>query len=729
MASANPTCHFANLLTDQYPRRYGFCDGEFMAIEECQDMDENGYSESYLILLRSGHLNEYDQSKGWQICRFHKDAFGLQFENTLRQKKCFYFEHTSGKAPFKENISLERSVQLLEDRGLIVPYGAKYCMACTRKISDLLKTPVPEDEEKMESTPSDCGPRLDLGNSDTPGSSIGTQKNPRDMAIELIQTVEPTFDNKKAMWKTKQPIHQLKKTAKFKMRKTLGLTIKAAISAFTSCEDDIGEIWTDVKDSGFVEKALGQKVLMDSYIKEIVRAHNLACNPRERIQILSLVSKLGFDKLRKFNPPKNNEEMDEDETDDDEIDDDNGNVDDMEVSHAGDVKLKGESKKIYWNPPLTWDYYKNARIHYGKFGAGGRPIEKKVYARERIKKEVLRTIIDFVTSDEQQQSVAFGTILVKGPEGEKVRIARAIRKRHDAELIRQVIALLKENGMDAPAESTLRALFKLIPAGHAKDIKGLDPVYENHRRAFRRLQEVCTELHDIFLSATGDERIIDEFDCENIELVDKVQQALKICESYILGYFIYNVSYDSKCLNHCVTLACSDPKDKNFQEQCSAESLDESEDHGERCDYCNLFPIVTKILDELIKNAPLEEEGLQKQILEYDMDKAKTNINLYKKQVFRHYVGSQTWDKYFLELTNMAMGTMDWGMKVPPETHREDSLMWFGKVRNLILSCPKMILCDSMFFNNFRRECLMEPLVMKNPKKIMENKMMVIQLS
>ena len=136
----------------------------------------------------------------------------------------------------------------------------------------------------------------------------------------------------------------------------------------------------------------------------------------------------------------------------------------------------------------------------------------------------------------------------------------------------------------------------------------------------------------------------------------------------------------------CVTFACSDPKDKRFQEQCSADSLDESEGHSETCDYCNLFPILTHILDELIKKARFEED-LQKEVLEYDMEKAKTNIALYKKQVFRHYVGSQAWEKYFLDNdTNMAMGTMDWGMKVIPETHREDSTQWFGKVRDLILS-------------------------------------------
>ena len=55
--------------------------------------------------------------------------------------------------------------------------------------------------------------------------------------------------------------------------------------------------------------------------------------------------------------------------------------------------------------------------NYDKFQAGGQPVEVNAKPRERIKKEVIRTIIDFLTSEEVQQSVAYGTILVKGPDG------------------------------------------------------------------------------------------------------------------------------------------------------------------------------------------------------------------------------------------------------------------------------------------------------------------------
>ena len=134
-----------------------------------------------------------------------------------------------------------------------------------------------------------------------------------------------------------------------------------------------------------------------------------------------------------------NESKEEDGEDDEEDDEDDDEEEVKEnVDAGGDMSDLDKSKKLFFNPELTWDYFKNARVHNDKFQAGGQPVEVTIKPRERIKKVVIRTIIDFLTSEEVQQSVAFGTILVKGPDGVKVRIAHQIRKRHDAELIRQV---------------------------------------------------------------------------------------------------------------------------------------------------------------------------------------------------------------------------------------------------------------------------------------------------
>ena len=232
-------------------------------------------------------------------------------------------------------------------------------------------------------------------------------------------------------------------------------------------------------------------------------------------------------------------------------------------------------------------------MHYSNYEAGLQPVERKIHRREKIKEETIRFIVEFLTSEEQQQGVAHGTIQIKDPSGKKVKIARSIRRQHDAELIRQVQVLLKENDLQVPAKSTLRKLFHLMPAGHAKEIKGLDPVYENHRRAFTSLQGVCTELQDIFIAKD---------DYEKLDLVEKVQQGLATSASYLLGFFAYNLSKDSKCLSHCVNFACSDPKNLNQQENCSAESIDDSEGHSEQCEYCNLFLQAYSLLWKQKKN-------------------------------------------------------------------------------------------------------------------------------
>ena len=49
--ASNLCCHFANLGIDLYPPRFNDCQGELVGLEECTENDENGYNESYLILL------------------------------------------------------------------------------------------------------------------------------------------------------------------------------------------------------------------------------------------------------------------------------------------------------------------------------------------------------------------------------------------------------------------------------------------------------------------------------------------------------------------------------------------------------------------------------------------------------------------------------------------------------------------------------------------------------
>ena len=228
-----------------------------------------------------------------------------------------------------------------------------------------------------------------------------------------------------------------------------------------------------------------------------------------------------------------------------------------------------------------------------KYGPG-QPVEVKVHTRKGMCKESIKMAIDFVTSEEAQQSVAYGTISMMGPDGVKTRVAKNIRKRSNNALINQIIALLDENKMPVPAESTLRALLSLLPAGKVKEIIGLDPKYEEHRDAYRRFEKILSELHSKFIGSEACERVLE--DVNNIKLVETVQQAFKTSESYMMGYFIYHLAFGDPCINHCVNLACNDKDQPHFSESCSNYHLDKSEDHPVRCKYCDLLPTALTVL-------------------------------------------------------------------------------------------------------------------------------------
>ena len=312
-----------------------------------------------------------------------------------------------------------------------------------------------------------------------------------------------------------------------------------------------------------------------------------------------------------------------------------------------------------------------------KYGPG-QPVEVKVHAREGMSKESIKMAIDFATSEEAQQSVAYGTISMMGPDGVRTRVARNIRKRSNNALIKQITAILKENKMPVPADSTLRALFSLLPAGKVKEITGLDPKYEEHRDAYRRFEEILTELHSRFLGSEACERVLK--DVNNVKLVEMVQQALKTSESYMMGYFIYHLAFGDPYLNHCVNLACNDQDQPHFSESCSNYHIDGSEDHPERCEYCDLLPTALTVLKDLIAAAP-NLDPRTREIFEYDRKFGEKAILEYKRQTIRHYVGSQKWNEYFSEGASMqrVMATADFAMKWEAMWHKTTTTQHYGK--------------------------------------------------
>ena len=719
-------CRFSteNLVVEHsYPPRFGnsqysTCKGDMIQFKDCNedipDEKKSKKSEKSVILVRTGHAR-YHPKMMWYICPKHRKMFGIGFFNALRQENKCIFPGCLNNFSKSNRVTYEQAKAYIEKGKKIIPYGARVCAKCNIHLIDYAKThkaeeaardflaatnsnedmdtgeeaPGPEKKkprtdlnrraskatagsdkgsvytpsaESLEPSPENAGPALNTAVPST--SSEEKEETVKDILVKLIQkTIDPEFTKTKCMGQTSTPLHELGPTSLSKIRRTGAKAIDALITAMTTLPSNKRGIWKMLKESGCVERQLGFKDFLDSHLREIIKGYNMSGNSDERLEIVSHVAKIPMRRLGQFNPdpPKNPKEHGDNSGENNE---DNGSINNLD----GTVKRS----VLHWNPPLTVGFLRKAKVHRHTYKAAGQRVKRKKQIRQRINRETLEFIIEVVTSEEQQQGVAHGTLLMKGVDGERVRVARAIRYRHQASLAKLLKVLLKENNLQVLQTSTLEKILRMLPAGNAKDIQGLDPKYELHRRAFVTLQEICTELLDKFTSKGAPDKV---------DMVEKVQQGLATSANYLLGHFVYNLSEDSKCLNHCVNYACSDEKKENQQKgTCFKNEADLPNLHPEECDHCNLFPAVFAQLKDLFEDAKDCFDDLEIKRKTKAMDDGSVCIVSYKKQVFRHWVSSKKWDSYFREKNPKKVRvTCDFAMKELLQKARETQPEWFGK--------------------------------------------------
>ena len=713
------------IVAHSYPRRFGnpevsTCKGDLIPFNDCnEDIPKEKRSEKSVILVRCGHTR-YHHKKNWYICTEHRKMFGKGFINELRQKtKCIYPECLNDVSG-RNYVTYDQAKAYVEKGKKIIPYGAKVCVTCSIKMKDYLRSHEAEDAaanmlaatnsvenmdiEEEAQGPEKKKPRTDMNRVDskaTAGSDKGSLYTPsaaslepspenagptlntevpstsseekeekvKDILLKLIHIVDPEFTKTKCMGQTSTPLHKLHPTTHFKIRQTGAKAIDALISAMTTLPSNKRGIWKMLKESGCVERQLGFKDFLDSHLREIIKGYNMAGNSDERLEMVSHVAKIPMRRLGQFNPdppknPKEHGDNSDHQPAGGENNGDNGSINNLD----GTVKRS----VLHWNPPLTVGFLRKSKVHRHASKAAGQRVKRKKRIRERINREALEFINEVVTSEEQQQGVAHGTLLMKGVDGERVRVARAIRFRHQASLAKLLKALLKENNLQVLQLSTLKKILRMLPAGNAKDIQGLDPKYEHHRRAFVTLQEICTELLEKFTSKGAPDKV---------DMVEKVQQGLATSANYILGHFVYNLSEDSKCLNHCVNYACSEEKNEKQQKgTCFKNEANLPNQHPDECDHCNLFPAAFAELKNLFEDAKDCFDDLEIKRKTKAMDDGSVCIVSYKKQVFRHWVSSKKWDSYFREKNPKKVRvTCDFAMKELLRKAHETQPEWFGK--------------------------------------------------
>ena len=125
-----------------------------------------------------------------------------------------------------------------------------------------------------------------------------------------------------------------------------------------------------------------------------------------------------------------------------------------------------------------------------------------------------------------------------------------------------------------------------MKAKHAKELRGVNTVVDESRKAFQTLKKIIEGLRPVAMRRN----------LVSVDDLDTLVDCLQTVERYLKTHFVYNLEEHSDIATHCITYACSDELAKDFHSECK-------KPHTEKCQYCELFPLVITtmraILEEL----------------------------------------------------------------------------------------------------------------------------------
>ena len=665
-------CSFENLNLANFPASFQSCGGTITDLSSLEKESLVGHSAAYIIQLRSGKKAE----SGLHICEKHQKFFGKDFEFHFK-KSCFFPGHTGMAKPTKK-ITVELSEYYLYEKDMVLPCSSKVCSSCLMKMiksreesgyafkgsQEYLLAVVGSQPSNPASTPNEGG-KLNLTGATTDSSQDSTRGGQskeettkmilRRLGQELIKVDDPNFYNKtKAMWGiAHKNINDYHKASKNYLLQEAAAGIKAILTGLTDIPDDRINIWMNLVKSGRMEKELAgaRNLIQNEMLQSIIKSYNAAKKDQNlRIQVLSLAaSNFTFHQLDQFNVSKDKQESKDGDPEDE-----------------GSKDEEPEDGIVRFNPPLTRGFYRKALDHYDAFGTALMPRKKEKQSRWHFSQELMTLFVDFITSEEIQQSVAFGTLLIKMEDGKKERIARCIRRLNQSQIITQFISYCTASHPDikCPSRSTLGRFLREFPAAAAKNIKGLDSTYENHKRAFDTLAEIIKKAASIVEK-------IDEGPGPTLQYVLETNEILSTYYDYLLRDYPFKVGFEHETLSHCVTCATSNPTNKNLQENCKSR-------HPTDCDYCNLLPTLEKKFTEIIEHLKDHVLELQHEEMMLDAQKCFNDIKLYTHQILRNYA-NQVEVKRILDAF-MILFTIDYAMNFLPYKYRETQPEFFGKV-------------------------------------------------
>ena len=283
------------------------------------------------------------------------------------------------------------------------------------------------------------------------------------------------------------------------------------------------------------------------------------------------------------------------------------------------------------------------------------PAETKVkdrIFRLRITQSSIDIFLNFITSENYLQDVAYGVNKIKLESFSNVVVPNVVRLANKTTIVFDYHEMCKKEAIKPLCKTTCLKILNSCPSSYRKCLQGLDNVMAEGLASYSKLEELIGKLLCL--------------ESKKKELIDK----LTCTRNYIKFKFKNNLALKSSCADHCCNLALSENGSK-FNQKCD-------HDHSRSCYDCILIETtITEIEKEIYKSNFNDETTLEfmDQINAY-----KTIILEWKHHIIRTFC--QDLIKYEI-LNNLSDKDiyihMDWAMKFIPISYRESQEQFFGK--------------------------------------------------
>lgn len=627
---------------------------------------------------------------GYNICQTHLDLLKdtVKFEDRYRGY-CLWPDHKKGAARAKDlrSVTLEEVQDFWQYQNKLIPFGGKVCKSC--RLNELPKH-IEEIKQKK-----DALAELDAqfegegiadenleypsparsSSSEDPSWELDLKSKVKEMRLALnrLNILNNILKLKDSLFKKWEVVSKRRQNEILRNAGASIVSVLHTVYAYKQKDGtfDDGTLWKEILESKIVDKFLDSPAPISSLLTEVIKACNSTADPRQRIQILSLIcNEVPYSFIANNCNPlwyKDTSSISkEEQEEEDVVKATMEEVKSMSSEKASEVSVQDIQvpKDVKFDFGVSRYMWRRAKAHYRQHKYALAPVPKTKITRWHWDLETVRAIVDFVSDPLNTQQVAYGTLRTRDERGKLTHVARVIRLHQKSILVGLIQKYLKEvrEFKKIPSRSSIYRLLSKMPSVDMKAMKGIDSTQELAMRSFDKLQEILDQLKG--MGEGLDEAVYKSFkDCINSSRL------------YLKTSYGRNLAMHSEVASHCVGRACSDPSKPQYKNKCPAGS------HTKPCESCDnlrdLFRAIKGLLYQKRRDFKDDFDFIE---AEYEINLANERIWDHQCHIVRTWIQNSEWSEMLATLEpGVALVTSDWAMKFEPALYREMTTEWYGK--------------------------------------------------